>query len=146
MDIFTRIKDDHDKARSLGEKIADTSGDSAERRKLFDQLIAEIEAHAAAEEMTFYQELIGFEESQEQARHSIAEHKDAADLLKELSELDMSSSSWLTIFKKLQHELEHHMDEEEEDVFALGRQLIDTDKANELGQAFESTKADQLAS
>ena len=145
MDIYGHLKDDHGKQRGLAAGLVETSGDSAERRRLFEQLTKEIEAHAAAEEQTLYAELIGLPAGQEKARHSISEHEDAAELLEHLSEMDMSSSGWLTKFKQLLEELDHHLDEEEKEVFELAQSLISEDRASELGKAFEQLKAKALS-
>lgn len=145
MDIYGRILEDHKMQRQLSQDLLNTSGDSAERRHLFDALAKEVEAHAAAEEQVFYAELIAKPEGQEAARHSIAEHKDAADLLDELSNLDMASGGWLNKFKKLKHELDHHMDEEEQDVFTLARPLIDRQRATDLATEFGHAKDEHLS-
>ncbi len=145
MDIYTLLKDDHDKQRGLSAALMETSGDSADRRRLFRELMKEVEAHAAAEEQTFYAELIAHEEGQEKARHSITEHSEAAEIIEALSEMDMSSGGWLNKFKTLKEALEHHVDEEEEEVFPLAQGLIDKARARKLGQAFEEAKKSQLA-
>ena len=76
----------------------------------------------------------------------MSEHKEAADLLDELTDLDMSSGGWLNKFKKLKDELEHHMDEEEAEVFKLARKLIDRKRADELGKDFDQRKRQALKS
>jgi len=140
MDIYERIEADHDLQRELANKLVETQGDGPERRQLWERLRPEVEAHAAAEEQTFYAELIQAPSAQEQARHSISEHKEAADLIEELESTDMASGAWLTKFKKLKEELEHHMDEEENDVFALAREAIDDARADELATEFDERK------
>lgn len=142
VDIYERLKDDHGKQRGLCGGLADTSGDSGECRRLFAALKEEVEAHAAAEEQTLYAELISHAETQEQARHSVSEHKEAADLIDELVEMDMSSSGWIATFNKLREELEHHLDEEEADVLPQARKLIAARRAEALGRAFSRLKAD----
>lgn len=142
MDIYTRLEKDHEKQRRLSDQLLETTGDSPERKRLFEALKTEIEAHAAAEEQTFYAELISHADGQEQARHSVAEHKEAADLLEELTDADMASGGWLTKFKTLKHDLEHHMDEEEADVFDLARSLISDEQAKKLAANFEEQKAE----
>jgi signal transduction protein with GAF and PtsI domain len=145
MDIYRRLKEDHGKQRGLSAGLIETSGDTSERRRLFDALSKEVEAHAAAEEQTFYAELIGIADGQEKARHSVSEHKEAADLLDELKELDMASGGWLNKFKKLKEELDHHMDEEEAEVFKLAQTLIADKRADELGKEFDKRKQNELA-
>ncbi|WP_066965508.1 hemerythrin domain-containing protein [Microbulbifer sp. Q7] len=145
MDIYQRLKKDHEKQRSLLRQIAETSGDSSERQSLWRELSNEAEAHAAAEEQTLYAALIEKPDGQEKARHSIAEHKEASDIIEELEELDMGSGGWLQKFKKLQEKLEHHLDEEEEEIFVRARKLLDQDLEKQLVEAFDTRKQQALS-
>ncbi len=140
MSIYRKLKNDHDRHRDLMRRIADTSGDTDERQRLFDTLVEEVESHAAAEEQTLYSELIESVDGQPQTRHSVAEHKQTSDLLEELRSTDMSNPAWLMTFKKFRDALEHHMNEEENDVFDLSEDVIDDDRAVELGEKFEGRK------
>jgi hypothetical protein len=79
----------------LSARLIETSGDTSERRLLFDAMSKQVEAQAAAEEQTIYAELIGIAVGHEKARHSVSEHKEAADLLCELKDLDMACGGWL---------------------------------------------------
>lgn len=144
MNIYQRLTEDHGKQRGMAAGLAKTEGDSSERKRLFDEFYRELEAHAAAEEQTFYAELIATPDGQEKARHSVAEHKTAADLLKELTQTDMSSGAWLQKFKKLKHEVEHHVDEEEKEVFPLAMKLIPDERAEELAREFDARKQKEL--
>mgnify|MGYP001371336392 CR=1 FL=1 len=51
-DIYKTIEEDHGKHRGLLGAIGETSGDSAERRRLWNQFYYEVKSHAAAEEET----------------------------------------------------------------------------------------------
>ncbi len=144
MNIYERIKHDHDQHRALLEKVADTSGDSEERRKYYEELKLEIKSHANAEEQSLYAALIEKQDGQDKARHSIVEHEEANELFDELDDMDMSNPHWLQKFKELQHELEHHMEEEEEEVFVLAKKLIDDKKAEELTGKFNSRKNQEM--
>ena len=145
MDIYERLTMDHDTQREIAKKLADTTGDSSERRELFEEFKLELEAHANAEEQTLYAALIEKPEGQEKARHSIAEHKDAADLLDELEEIDMSTGAWLLKFKVLHHEVTHHLQEEEQEVFVLARKLIVPLKAVALTGEFDERKVKEIS-
>lgn len=140
MDIYERLIEDHGKQKGLAAGVADTEGNSAERRRLFELLRIELEAHAAAEEQVFYAELMSEPDGQDKARHSVAEHKTASDLIKELVQMDMSSSGWIQKFEKLKHEVEHHVDEEEREVFPLAKGLIKESRAKEMADEFEDRK------
>lgn len=144
MDIYQRLKDDHGKQRGLLGGLEDTTGDSDERKRLFQALKEELEAHAAAEEQTFYAELIATSEAHEKARHSVAEHKEADDLIEELSSMDMSEGGWLIRFRHMRERLEHHVKEEEEEVFPLAKKLISDTRATELAEEFEKKKKESM--
>ncbi len=144
MDIYDRLTKDHDTHREMAARLAETTGDSDERRKLWDEFKPEAKAHANAEEQTFYATLIEHPEAQEKARHSISEHKESSDLIEKLSTDDMSSSGWLQNFKKLKEELEHHMEEEENEVFVKARKVIPEETAIQLASDFEERKAAEL--
>ena len=144
MNIYERLKQDHDKQRMLIEKLENTSGDSEEREELWRQLFAELEAHALAEEQVFYSELMERPDATEKARHSVSEHKEMSDIAEELDEMDMSSTGWLTRFKTLAHKVTHHVDEEEEEVFPKAKKVIDAAVADRLSSEFSDRKSAEL--
>ncbi|HEV7234005.1 MAG TPA: hemerythrin domain-containing protein [Sphingorhabdus sp.] len=139
-DIFAILKSDHDLHREMLAKIAETSGDTAERRNLFEAFRIEVTAHAAAEEESLYATMLADPELRDDGRHSVAEHKEIDDMLGELQETDMASGAWLTKFKEMRHRYEHHIDEEEEEMFPAAEQRFDKAKAEELGAKFDRRK------
>ncbi len=144
MDIYERIIEDHQKQRDLAARILETQGNSEERQQLWEEFQPEAVAHANAEEQTFYAALFQHQDTQEQARHSVSEHKEADDLIEEIGEMSMESSGWLQKFKKLKEDLDHHMEEEEKEVFSMARKIIDEAQAKQLAQAFNERKEAEL--
>lgn len=140
-DIYAQIEADHQKHRKLMDQIASTEGASADRKKAWEAFYYDIKSHAAAEEETFYSKLMEKTWGQDAARHSVQEHAELDDLLEELNEMDMASSGWMNKFHKLQHDYTHHMDEEEEEIFARARKVIDAGQADTYGDAFRRRKA-----
>lgn len=145
MKIYERLRQDHDAQRKLARQLCATSGASEERKQLWAEFREEATAHASAEEQTFYAELIACPDGQEKARHSVHEHKKADDLIKELDEMEMGSGAWLQKFEKLKEELEHHMREEENEIFDRARKLLDDATETELTQLFEQRKQQEMA-
>ncbi|MGJ5617880.1 hemerythrin domain-containing protein [Sulfitobacter sp. MF3-043] len=141
--IYDAIKDDHDTHRKMLDQIAETSGDSKERRTAWDSFYHDVKSHAAAEEETFYSKLISKTWGQDAARHSVHEHQQLDDIMEELNEMDMSSSGWLTRFKTLKHDYEHHMEEEEKDVFKRAQEVIDASEIEGYGARFEARKKEE---
>lgn len=142
--IFEDLIQDHNRQRDLLDRIAQTSGDSEERRTLFEELRVELQAHAAAEEESLYATMLANPELRDEARHSVSEHKEVDDMLGELVEMEMSSSGWLTKFKSMRDRYLHHIDEEEEEMFpAASKDLDDATKAK-LAKIFEKRKPKEL--
>lgn len=116
-DIFARLKQDHDHHRALLDRLAETSGDSTERRRLFEEFTREVKGHAAAEEQALYSTMMRKPATTDETRHSVAEHHEIEETLNDLAATDMSSSGWLQKFRQLDHDYRHHIEEEEEDHF-----------------------------
>ncbi|HKK38401.1 MAG TPA: hemerythrin domain-containing protein [Cryomorphaceae bacterium] len=136
MDLFQEIINDHEKQRTLSDLLIKTNGASDGRKELYERLKSELERHANAEERFFYRPLFKHDVSQEQARHSVAEHHDIDELIEELDTTDMSSPAWLAAAKKLKDQVIHHLDEEEQDVFKLADKALDDKKMNSLAKDY----------
>jgi hemerythrin superfamily protein len=141
--IYEKLKSDHDKHRDLLAKLAETEGDSDERRELWKVFYYDVSAHAASEEVSFYSPLMAQSDGQAEGRHSVAEHKELDDLLQELNDMDMSSPGWLTRFKTMKDRYEHHIEEEEEDIFPVAKDVIGTDKSGEIAAEFAERKKEE---
>lgn len=55
----------------------------------------------------------------------------------ELNEMDMASRGRLTRFKTLRHDYEHHMEEEEKDIFKTAREVMGNDTDGSMADKFE---------
>lgn len=142
--IFERLREDHDKHRTLLDLCAKTHGASDGRDELFTKVRAELVSHANAEEKIFYAILLAADPTQEKARHSIAEHKTMDDLIEELDSMDYSNPNWVRKFETLQEKALHHMEEEEREVFQLGGKVLSDAQKAELVADFEREKAHEL--
>ncbi len=128
-DIFARLKQDHEAHRDLLDQLAETSGESEERKRLLMTFTKEVKGHAAAEEQALYSTMLRKPESTDETRHSVAEHHEIEELLNDLAAADMSSSAWFARFRELDHRYRHHIDEEEDDHFPdFEKQLTDEDR------------------
>lgn len=141
MNIYKAIKDDHDIQRNLCAKILKTSGDSEERREIWEELKKELEVHEVAEERFFYSPLIDSDKMQEDARHGMAEHHEMDELIEELDDTDMSSPHWLATIQKLVEKVEHHLKDEEEDFFKKAKNIYSSDEAESLAKSYGETVA-----
>ena len=135
-DIFKELRVEHDIQRHLLEMLVETSGDSEARRKIFKKLKESLSEHAKFEERFFYRPWMKFDMTMGQARHSVAEHKEIDDLIEVLSDMSYSSTAWLTMAKKLKELVEHHLDEEEREVFPVAGRVLNSSMKVDLAEAY----------
>ncbi|MGY3668757.1 hemerythrin domain-containing protein [Marinovum sp. KMM 9989] len=143
-DIYSTLKADHDRHRELLETIENTEGASGERKAAWKEFYQDVKAHGAAEEETFYSKLISKTWGQDSARHSVHEHQQIDDLLEELREMDMGQGAWLQKFKTLRHDYEHHIDEEEDEVFSRAKEVIPAEEIEGYGTRFRERKSQEM--
>lgn len=142
VDILNLLLVDHTRQRGLIRSILNTALDSRERLELFDELSAELAAHAAAEEQTLFAELLT--DSREQIQRSVASNDKIAELALRLRELGDGSPEWLETFADLRTEIESHLQFEETEIFPRVRRVIKRDKARRLARSFVKMKLREL--
>ena len=142
--IYQALKADHDKQRAMLQQLSELNGDTQERRDLFESFRLELQSHAAAEEESLYAVMLGNPELRDDARHSVAEHKEVDDLLGELIDLPFGSSEWEDRFSHMRHRYEHHIDEEEEDMFPAADRALDDSTEAKLASTYEERKPAEL--
>ena len=139
--IYQAIKKDHDEHRELLATIADGRRKEIDRKRAWDRFYHDVKAHAAAEEETFYSKLMSKTWGQDSARHSVHEHQQLDDLLEELNDMTFDTDGWSDKFEKLRHDYEHHIDEEEDEVFSRAREVIDEAEIEGYGSRFLERKS-----
>jgi len=140
--IFEDLKADHDRHRALLATLADRA--AGNRESLFETLRIEVTAHAAAEEESLYATMLANPDLRDEARHSVSEHKEIDDFFGELAELDFAAAEWEAKFAELRHRYEHHIDEEEEEMFPSAARLLTADDEKLLAEIFERRKPKEL--
>ena len=141
--IFEALRADHETQRTLMNILVKTEGASEGRTEVFVKLKAELDDHAAAEEQAFYSRIMVADLTQEKSRHSVAEHKEIDDILKELGELGYDSPAWLPKMKKLHELVEHHLDEEEHEVFQMAGKVLSESEKAELATEYQELRAEK---
>ena len=143
--IFVDLKRDHDRQRALLKQVGDHPGSDEARRDAFETLRLDLQAHAAAEEESLYATMLANPDLREDARHSVSEHKEIDDYLGELLDLDFGSDEWDEKFAEMRHRYEHHIDEEEEEMFPTAADHLSGAEEERLGKLFEARKPAELA-
>lgn len=127
--IFEALRESHERQRAFCSAVTETSGDTPERRELFDQLKTELAAHSLAEDRHFYVPLMAHDAGIDLSRHAIAEHHEIDEMVEALEKSEPSSPAWLPQARKLAEKVEHHLQEEEHRFFQMaGKLLTETQK------------------
>lgn len=144
-DIFTRLKQDHDKHRDLLARLLAASGKSNERQALFVELTKELKGHAAAEEQALYSTMLRKPPTTADTRHSVAEHHEIEEMLNDLAATDMHSAEWPAKFGELDHRYRHHIDEEETEHFPEFEQYLTDEDRAWMRSVFDRRKLEEKA-
>ena len=136
MNIFEALRESHEVQRDLSEKLVQTSGDTTERRDLFELLKNELYAHAVAEDRYFYIPLMMTDSGLNITRHALSEHHKMDELLEQLTETEFSHSSWLVLVKKLNETVHHHLKEEEHGFFQQAGKILEDKQKESLAKQY----------
>nr|WP_284047385.1 hemerythrin domain-containing protein [Guyparkeria hydrothermalis] len=143
VNIFEALREDHDVQRDLLDQLTQTHGDSERRAKLLQATRDALVHHENAEEQYFYVPLMQADLTQEQARHSIAEHHEIDEILETLEHTAPSSPAWLTHAKTLREKVLHHLEEEEHQVFQQAGKVLDDTEKQELATRYRREMSEQ---
>ncbi len=146
MDAFKLLKSDHEKVAGILEKIDGTTERALKtREELFTQLKSELDVHAEIEEKIFYPVLEKAEESREITLEAFEEHRLVKQLLGELEAEAKDNETWTAKFTVLKENIEHHVEEEEGELFKKARKVLSEEEIDELGTRMEEAKSKQKA-
>ena len=141
MNAFELLMDDHQKVSGIFEKLEPTTENAAKtREELFTRLKQELDIHAHVEETIFYPALKQALEEKEIVAHAYDEHQEVKDLLRQLSATPVDSEEWTAMLLELKDSVEHHVDEEETNMFVQARQVLTDEQVNDLGARMAEEK------
>lgn len=141
MNAIELLKADHDVVDRLFQKVDAT--EESEHPALFEKIKAEIEVHAHIEEAIFYPALMekGDEELQDITKEGIQEHHVAKIFLREISDLVDDSEKFEPKLTVLIENVQHHVMEEEGEMFKMVEDQFDAETLEEWGKEMEAEKA-----
>jgi hemerythrin superfamily protein len=144
MNAFQLLKEDHKKVAGIFEKLEPTTERGVKtREELFTQLKTELDVHAKIEETIFYPALREADQTHDIILEGYEEHKVIKTLLAELDSLAKDDEKWGAKLKVLQENVEHHVEEEEGEMFTGARKVLSKEQAEELGLRLEAAKKEQ---
>lgn len=146
MNAFELMKKDHKKVSELFKQLEETTERAVKtREELFGKLKQELDIHARIEETIFYPAIKEAEETHEITLEAIEEHNVVKQLLSELDAMPVDDERWTAKLTVLKENVEHHVEEEENEMFKDARKVLSTEQVDELGARMESAKQEQKA-
>ena len=118
---------------------ASTEEAKSRRKAVTEQVTIELVRHSVAEEVIVYPP-VESKVSAEEVEHARKEHAQAEETLQRLEKLDADDPAFDDAVAELIKEIRHHIEDEEEEMFAHMRQSMDPDELRKLGDAVEAFK------
>jgi polyhydroxyalkanoate synthesis regulator phasin len=135
MDAVTLLKDDHKLFKRLLKEGDDTTERAAKGRKdLLRRLTTALKAHEEIEEKILYPALKKHDKAKEIVLEGYQEHHVADLIVAELHRTAVTDETWGARWSVLKENIEHHIEEEEEDMFKKARQIFDRAELIALGE------------
>lgn len=137
--ITAKLHDDHRKVEQIFNKLKDTT-DGAEKTRLdlCKKLKNELLAHAEFEEAVFYPAIQ--ERNVADVSDALEEHQEVKRMLEEIEQMGVASEQFMDKILELEEAVQHHVEEEENEMFPLAKKAIAKDEGEEMSQ-----RHDQMA-
>jgi len=140
-DILDTLKQEHDEVQQLLSDLQG-SGNSRERKSLVRQIKAALVPHTKAEEKTVYDAVIAVkgEKNRTDGAEGYMEHGLASQMLVKLEKLAPASAEFLAAAKVLKELVDHHIREEERNIWSDVKQNFDSEARMEMNRRFLAAK------
>ena len=140
------LKADHDKVKDLLNQLESTTERGVKtREELFATIKGELTVHETIEEEIFYPALKEHPKAKDLVLEAYEEHHVVDTVMAELEGLDVSDETWGAKATVMKENVEHHIEEEEQEMFKQARQVFDKQELQDLGDrmARRKTQAQQ---
>src|SRR6476469_148855 len=141
MAALTLLKDDHQKMRKLLNELESTTERGVKTREdLYARIKSELTVHEIIEEEIFYPALKDHPKAKDIVLEAYEEHHVVDLLMGELESLDVQDETWGAKALVMKENIEHHIEEEEGEMFKQARSVFDTAELDDLGKRMEARK------
>jgi hemerythrin-like domain-containing protein len=146
MDAISLLEEDHRKMKKLLSELESTTERGVKTREdLFATVKDELTVHETIEEEIFYPALKEHPKTKEIALEAYEEHHVVDMVMAEIEDVPHDDETWGAKFKVMKENIEHHIEEEENEMFKQARQVFEEDELEALGEQMRLRK-EQLSS
>ena len=141
MNAIALLEADHKKVKGLLTELESTTERGVKTRaELFATIKGELTLHEIVEEEIFYPELKAHPKAKDIVLEGYEEHHVVDVLMGELEALDVADETWGAKALVMKENIEHHIEEEEGEMFRQARQVFDAAELDDLGKRMEARK------
>jgi hemerythrin superfamily protein len=141
MNAIALLEADHRKVKGLLAELESTTERGVKTRtELFATIKGELTLHEVVEEEIFYPALKSHPKAQDIVLEGYEEHHVVDLLMGELEALDVSDETWGAKAIVMKENIEHHIEEEEGEMFTQARRVFDRKELDDLGTQMEARK------
>jgi hemerythrin-like domain-containing protein len=145
MDALSLLKEDHDKVKKLLKDLDSTTERGVKtREQLFNKIKQELEIHEAIEEEIFYPALKDHPKTKELTLEAYEEHHVVDLVMAEIEAIPFDQETWGAKFTVMKENVEHHIEEEEREMFKQAKQVFDGDELSQLGESMAKRKQELI--
>jgi len=145
MDALSLLKEDHDKVKKMLDELESTTERGVKtREELFTKVRQELEVHETIEEQIFYPALKNHPKTREITLEAYEEHHVVDTVMAEIQELAYDDETWGAKFTVMKENVEHHIEEEEGEMFKQAKQVFDKDELTQLGEQMMARKQELM--
>jgi hemerythrin superfamily protein len=142
-DAIVLLKTDHAAVKKLFESEKKlTKADGKKKEAIFTQIKAALTVHATIEEEIFYPAVKAARAKnvKDEVREAYEEHKQIKSLLAQIAGITPADETYDMKIKVLREDVEHHVKEEETEMFPDAKKFLRDKRLMELGAELEARK------
>lgn len=138
MNAIELLTQQHREVEELFEEF-ETAGEGAKKTKerVCQQIGDALAIHATIEERIFYPESKQ-DNTEEILRESVEEHLAMKKLLADIMQSELEDPQYVAKMKVLKEQVEHHVEEEERELFPLVSKSCSTEELDDMGERMEA--------
>jgi hemerythrin superfamily protein len=144
MDVLELLKSDHERVADLLDQI-EALDKKSEQWRIFQTIKRELQAHAHAEETVFYPAFSRYDELKDIVKEAYEEHTEVKNKLSEIDKAGRESDQVEDLVSSLRECVDHHVEEEENDMFPRVRQIMKRGEREVLGRHIMAAKTERQA-
>ncbi len=141
-DAIALLKADHTAVKKLFAQEEKAIKDDDKKQEIFDQIKNALTVHAAIEEEIFYPAVkkARSEHLKDEVREGYEEHQQITNLLAQIASITPADETYDSKVKVLKEDVEHHVKDEETEMFPDARKFLGEKRLIELGTELDARR------